>query len=849
MSLAHSPHPRKSRIDDVLAMLSRVTGPRDTQYGREWKACCPAHDDSTPSLAITEKSNGSVNTHCFAGCSAESIRSALGLPEWMPGGGEVVATYPYRNAEGTYLFEVVRGVDDEGRKQIRNRVVDASRPSGHVWNLQGISSQARTTLYNAVAVKAGIENLQPIYLVEGEKDVDTLASLGVVATTNAGGAGKLTSAHAEQLRGAQVRIIQDNDEAGRRHGSTACALLEEVAETVELFDVPTGMPEKSDVTDMLEAGFDLTDLVRVDPAPAAPGKPGSGAGGADGGSDSDLSPTRSAAARFTDAYFTSRLADALRSSWHYVLGSGWHHWDGRIWAPLTDEALITLETEKFSKKEFAEVTRGGDPEQVRKALNRLGKSAIAAATFLLRGHLAERLEHFDTDPHILVTSDCVVDLRTSKTYPHDPSRLVTKMTPVRFDPSSQHRDWDQVLRAVPPEVADYLQIRFGQAATGLVPDDDRISVLQGGGENGKSTLLNAVMAALGSYSGSLARELFMSKGEVHPTVVMPLRGLRLGVKEEAADGGVLDMLRVKELVGTKVRRARPMYGNYIEFAATDSLFISTNHDLMILEGDDGSWRRFIKIAFPFRYRKPHETLEGPMDRHGDPRLRDRVSSDERVKEAVLAWIVAGAQRWYKADCTMPEPPTSVSDDTRRWREESDPFWSFAADHLVKDPDAVIWGNDLYDQLMTHLIDNGQKRMGVPRFRQRLQDSIWRKSEDARFTGRTRISTLAAQRGRSLILSRPLGAGGLQVPPEQGQYLVGWRFRASAPTAHASQTTTAPIPTPSAKSAEPAEPTAPSEATPALETIPVHGNGAGPTVPRATPEISGPTIAELGGAAA
>ena len=39
-------------------------------------ACCPAHDDKTPSLSITD-SGDKVLFHCFAGCSQADVLDAL----------------------------------------------------------------------------------------------------------------------------------------------------------------------------------------------------------------------------------------------------------------------------------------------------------------------------------------------------------------------------------------------------------------------------------------------------------------------------------------------------------------------------------------------------------------------------------------------------------------------------------------------------------------------------------------------------------------------------------------------------------------------------------------------------
>ena len=47
----------------------------------KWLARCPAHADKSPSLSIKETSDGRVLVHCFAGCGALDVITALGL-EW-----------------------------------------------------------------------------------------------------------------------------------------------------------------------------------------------------------------------------------------------------------------------------------------------------------------------------------------------------------------------------------------------------------------------------------------------------------------------------------------------------------------------------------------------------------------------------------------------------------------------------------------------------------------------------------------------------------------------------------------------------------------------------------------------
>jgi hypothetical protein len=64
----------------IARVLSRLDGVQPESGGMSWMAHCPAHDDSSPSLHVTETANGDVVFHCHAGCEQEDVREALGLP-------------------------------------------------------------------------------------------------------------------------------------------------------------------------------------------------------------------------------------------------------------------------------------------------------------------------------------------------------------------------------------------------------------------------------------------------------------------------------------------------------------------------------------------------------------------------------------------------------------------------------------------------------------------------------------------------------------------------------------------------------------------------------------------------
>jgi putative DNA primase/helicase len=215
--------------------------------GSAWMAKCPAHEDSTPSLSLRED-GGKILLHCHAGCAQRDVIEALkarGLWETVPEktwARRLLATYDYTDASGELLFQVLRF----DPKDFRQR-----RPDGHggwTWKT------GEQVLYRLPEVmEAPI-----VFVVEGEKDVETLRSWGFVATTNAGGAkAAWLPQFSEALRGREVILIPDNDEPGRRRVLTiARALLGKAARIIVL-----ELEDAKDVSDWFARGHSEVELI------------------------------------------------------------------------------------------------------------------------------------------------------------------------------------------------------------------------------------------------------------------------------------------------------------------------------------------------------------------------------------------------------------------------------------------------------------------------------------------------------------------------------------------------------------------------------------------------------------
>lgn len=248
-------------------ITSRFENPQKS--GKGWKVRCPCHEDKKNSLGIVEADGGKILLKCQAGCETKTIIGTVGL-KWsdlFPSTENakpreqkdpVVKRYVYVDEQNQPLFRVCR-------TQAKNFFQERHEKGKWILGLNGM----RRVLYRLPDVlKATTVNI-----VEGEKDADRLALLGLTGTTNPGGAGKWDDSYNHPLRGKDIIVIPDNDQPGQEHALTvACSVLP-TAKSLKVVMLPD-LPTKGDISDYLTA-HTKEDLIRfVENAPLFTGDAG-----------------------------------------------------------------------------------------------------------------------------------------------------------------------------------------------------------------------------------------------------------------------------------------------------------------------------------------------------------------------------------------------------------------------------------------------------------------------------------------------------------------------------------------------------------------------------------------------
>lgn len=429
-------------------------------------------------------------------------------------------------------------------------------------------------------------------------------------------------------------------------------------------------------------------------------------------------------ARFNDAYLCAWMAHkGLEGDWCWANGLGWMHWDGRRWAGRPEEDVIEA-ARKAILVVSAKVAQQGDADIMKAVTSLLYASRIRAIVGLMRGVVSVQAGAFDHQRDLLNVGNGVVDLRTGELLDHDRSLLMSKITPVPYLEGAEHPDWEASLACLDPEVMDWMQVRFGQAATGWPTSDDVLPIGQGGGSNGKSTLLAGLFAALGDHMVMVPDKLLRASPNDHPTELMSVFGARVAVVEETPEAGHLNIQRLKAVLGTERMTARGMYKDNVSWSPTHSLFLMSNYVPQVRETDHGTWRRLALVRFSKTFPKK-DSFRSNMARGLDGRA-----------EAVLAWVVAGAVRWYEAGRLIPDAPSRVVADTRAWRGDSDLVLAFLDEGQIElDPEACVLTNDLLEIFNRWLVQRGNTRWSAGTLSTRL-------SGHERFRKITKIQTRA-----------------------------------------------------------------------------------------------------------
>jgi len=267
------------QLSPVERILDRLEGYKERRG--ELRARCPAHQgNSEDSLSIKEGDDGRALLACHAGCDLHNIVAALGLG--------VVDLFAHNSSNGSSVKKATKKSRSSSPRSDEKTLSTADLPDGTYWEFtspvgevlymqrhkgayyqrvgddlwaKGLDGVTHV-IYNLPELIDGIRAGKTVYHFEGPKDVETAREkLGIVAATSGG-----TTSWRPEFRGfymgADVVIVPDNDEPGRKYAEGVARDLLEVARSVKTVNLP-GLGEAEDLTDWLDAGHTKEEFFSV----------------------------------------------------------------------------------------------------------------------------------------------------------------------------------------------------------------------------------------------------------------------------------------------------------------------------------------------------------------------------------------------------------------------------------------------------------------------------------------------------------------------------------------------------------------------------------------------------------
>jgi putative DNA primase/helicase len=709
-----------TNFDAILAQLHNVRA-----NGKGFTAQCPAHDDKRNSLSVSRGDDGKILLHCFAGCKPETIASALGfqMRELFSQNGhtraQITATYDYTDERGALLYQCVRYAP----KDFRQRRPDGA--GGWQWNLNG----TRRVLYRLPELIANPD--KPVFIVEGEKDADNLARLGLLATTNVGGANNWRDEYAESLRGRHVVIVPDNDDVGRKHARRVAQSAQQVAASVKILELPN-LPAKGDVSDWLNAGGNrdtLLELAARTPTYADASEPT-----ANYLPYSDILEAFHRAetgdAEILARLFADKIAyDHAENAWHLFRK---HFWErdvtGRVEKFVTDELAAQY---LFAAAETKR--RDGEGETVEKRIKELYVRANALrnrnkiANVLDRARkqdaLALRGDEWDRDPMLLGVANGVLNLRYRDFEFRDgaPRDYVRTIAPTQWENLHEPAPrWEQFLQEIfagDAEIIAFIQRWFGYCLTADVSENAFVVLHGEDGRNGKRILTETIARVMGGYATAGEDDLFLDAKDARAGApkqfLVDLAARRLVLLSETREGARFNLARIKQLAGGDTIRARGVYApRGAEIAPTWKFVLSTNR-LPHADADDAAFYERIFIVKLTQRFVTHPDPTNPNEHPRDAKLDQTLRAEQ---SGILAWLVRGCLDWQRDGLN---PPESVRMATEEYRAGEDTLAQWQAERCFVGANMEMKAGKGYEDYSKWADENGLKPMNGMTFAKRM----------------------------------------------------------------------------------------------------------------------------------
>jgi putative DNA primase/helicase len=350
----------------------------------------------------------------------------------------------------------------------------------------------------------------------------------------------------------------------------------------------------------------------------------------------------------------------------------WLIWNGALWQTDKHEQIMThaRQIPRIISDEAAKATSDDRTAALNKwAIKSQDAARLSAMVKLARSDvkIVAPVETLDRDPWLFNVANGTVNLRTGGLQSHDPSDMLTKRSPVEFDPRSECPLWMQYLEGLfageqREALIEFAQRLAGYTLTGMTSEHVFV-ILYGPTGTGKTTFIETMRYIFGDYAGNANAQTFMQKqstGRASPDIAK-LQGARLVTASETEENARMSSALVKRLSGGDRVTASFLYANEFEYDPVMKIWLATNNKPRVSGDDDALFQRMILIPFVVQFRRMPNEIKG---------LKDHL---RREASGILKWAIEGCLQWQSDG--LGRPP-AVEDAVNEYQHESDQIGLF-----------------------------------------------------------------------------------------------------------------------------------------------------------------------------
>jgi P4 family phage/plasmid primase-like protien len=391
------------------------------------------------------------------------------------------------------------------------------------------------------------------------------------------------------------------------------------------------------------------------------------------------------------------IVERYGASMRWVPGIGeWVVWRDGAWTEDEDGVKVRALALRIGRS-LAKAALAEKDAAVRSAKRRLADRALNVASLNAALHAAKSLPNvtvpasaFDSDPRVIASAASRLELGASTTSrPIERGDFLRMNTGTRWEPGAIHESWTDFLRTFQPdkETRRWLQALAGYSLLGGNPE--RLFVICiGGSTSGKSFFAVSLAKALGSYGGSFGLQLLRAKQDSDINVALAdSMEKRFIYAEEPSDGWILHADEMKRLTGeTLVTVRRPFEKRSRTGEMQFTPWMVANAVPTVRGADTALRRRLVLVPFTQTLTRDEEKVE-----------RRRALHDPDYRTAVLAWAVAGAERYLREGWKALETPVKTLAFAAEQLADLNQNEQFLADRCVRKEGYREVPSDLYKE--------------------------------------------------------------------------------------------------------------------------------------------------------